>query len=302
MAVITTGSFPKELRPGVFAFTQMKYDEHKPFWPLMFNKETSHMQYEELVSGNSFGLVPQKGQGDKIKYMSESQGAVTRATHVTRAAGYIITLEEATYNLYEKLGKQRGARLAAAFPRTKDKVAADFFNGAFSGTTYGDGKTLCATDHPSLAGNYQNELTVGADLSETSVEDLCVLIRKATDNVGNKIGLQPKRLMTSSDDMFEATRILDSEFQNDTSNNAINALRFSDKIPEHFDNPYLTSSDAFFIMTDIADTDGLIYFDAIPFKLMMDNDSDTLNEKHFGFEAYSFTVGDPRAVFGSAGS
>jgi hypothetical protein len=305
MAVITTGSFPKELRPGVFAFTQMKYDEHKPFWPLMFERETSTMQYEELVSGNSFGLVPAKGQGDKIKYMAESQGAVTRATHVTRAAGYIITLEEATYNLYEKLGKQRGARLAAAFPRTKDKVAADFFNAGFSGSgnpTYGDGKTLFATDHPSLAGNYQNKLSVDADMSEASIEDLCVLIRKATDNVGNKIGLQPKRLMHSSDDMFNATRILESEKQNDTANNALNALKSKGAIPEHFDNPYLTDSDAFFILTDIATTDGLIYFDAIPFKLMMDNDSDTLNEKHFGFEAYSFTVGDPRAAFGSQGA
>ncbi len=303
MAVITTGSFPKELRPGVFAFTQMEYDQHKPFWPLMFEKEDSHMQYEELVSGNSFGIAPAKGQGDKIKYAQESQGAVTRATHVTYAMGYIITLEEAKYNLYEKLGKQRGARLAQAFPRTKDTVATNVFNRAFNSSyTFGDGIQLCSTAHPSLNGNYQNRATVDADLSEASLEDMCILIRKATDNVGNKIALKPKRLMVSPDESFTACRILESEWQNDTSNNAVNALKSKGIVPEHFDNPYLSGTDSWFVLTDIAKSDGLICFDAIPFQLMMDNDSDTLNEKHFGFAAYSFTVGDPRAVYGSNGS
>lgn len=300
MAVITTGSFPKELRPGVFAFTQMEYDQHQPFWPLMFEKEESNFQYEELVSGNSFGLAPAKQQADKIRYAQESQGNVTRATHVTYALGYIITLEEATYNLYEKLGKRRGSRLAAAFPRTKDTIAANVFNRAFNSSyTFGDGQPLLSTAHPSLNGNWQNKLTVDADLSEASLEDVCILIRRATDNVGNLIALKPKRLMYAPEESFNACRILESELQNDSANHAINALKSKGSIPEHFDNPYLTTTDAWFVLTDIEASDGLLHFEAIPFKLMMDNDSDTLNEKHFGFEAYSFTCGDARAVFGS---
>lgn len=301
--VISTGNFPKELRPGVFSFTQMEYEAHKAFWPLMFEKKESNMQYEELVSGNTFGIAQAKNPGDKVKFATETQGNVTRATHVLYALGYIITLEEARYNLYEKLGKQRGARLAAAFPRTKDTVATNVFNRAFTaGYTFGDGKVLCATDHPSLNGNYSNTLAVAADLSESSLEDLLIQIRTATDNVGNKIALQAESLMYAPQNIYTAERILGSELQAETANNSANAMKSLGSIPEHFDNPYMTNSDAFFIRTDIGTDDGLVCFDSIPFEVTMDNDSDTLNEKHIAYQGYSFTVGDPRAVFGSPGA
>ena len=302
MAVISTGNFPKELRPGVFSFTQMEYEEHKAFWPKMFEAKESNMQYEELVSGNTFGLAQAKSPGDKVKFASESQGAVTRATHVLYALGYIITLEESRYNLYEKLGKQRGSRLAKAFPRTKDTVATNVYNRAFtSGYTFGDGVVLCSTAHPSLNGNYSNTLAVAADMSEASVEDLLTAIASATDNVGNKINLQAKNMMYAPSNIFTAERILGSELQNDTANNSINAMKSLGSIPEHFHNPYLTNSDAWFIRTDIGSDDGLVCFDSIPFEIQMDNDSDTLNEKHIAFQGYSFTIGDPRAVYGSQG-
>lgn len=300
--VISTGNFPKELRPGVFSFTQLEYEAHKAFWPLMFEKKESNMQYEELVSGNTFGIAQAKSPGDKVKFATETQGNTTRATHVLYALGYIITLEEARYNLYEKLGKQRGARLAAAFPRTKDTVATNVFNRAFNSSyTFGDGQPLCSTAHPSLNGNYSNTLTVAADMSEASVEDVLVAIRTATDSVGNKIALLPKSMMYAPQNIYTAERILGSEMQNDTANNAVNAMKSLGSIPEHFDNPYLTNGDAWFIRTDIATDDGLICFDAIPFEIQMDNDSDTLNEKHIAYEGYSFTLGDPRAVWGTAG-
>lgn len=300
--VISTGNFPKELRPGVFSFTQMEYDEHEAFWPLMFEKKESSMQYEELVSGNSFSLAQAKNPADKVKFATESQGNTTRATHVLYALGYIITLEEARYNLYEKLGKQRGARLAKAFPRTKDTIGTNFFNRAFNSSyTFGDGKSLCATDHPSMNGTYSNTLAVAADMSEASVEDVLIAIRTATDNMGNKIALQAKSMMYAPQNIFTAERILGSALQNDTANNAINALKSMSSIPEHFDNPYLTNGDAWFIRTDIGTDDGLICFDSIPFEIAMDNDSDTLNEKHIAYQGYSFTVGDPRSVYGTAG-
>lgn len=300
--VISTGNFPKELRPGVFSFTQLEYEQHKAFWPHMFEKKSSNMQYEELVSGNTFGNAQAKSPGDKVKFATETQGNVTRAAHALYALGYIITLEEARYNLYEKLGKQRGARLAAAFPRTKDTVAANVFNRATTGGyTFGDGQTLLSTAHPSLNGNYSNTLTVAADLSESSAEDLLVAIRTATDSVGNKISLQVECAFYAPQNIYNAKRIWESELQNDTANNAINAMKSGGDVPLHFDNPYLTNSDSWFMRTTVPSDDGLICFDAIPFEIQMDNDSDTLNEKHIAYEGYSFTNGDPHSVYGSMG-
>ena len=304
MSIITTGAFPKNKRPGIFAFTQLEYKEHPEYWTQMFHRTTSKQLYEELVSGNTFGLVPSKAEANAIQYATESQANVTRSTHVMYAMGYKISWEEARADLYEKLGKRRGARLARSFKRTKDTVHANMFNRAFNSSyTFGDSKELCATDHSTLFGNQQNELTTAADMSEASIEDLCILIRKATDNVGNKVDLQPKKLVYAPDNSFEACRILESELKNDTAQNAINALKSKGKIPEHFDNPYLDDADAWFILTDIAQTeDGLVHFEGAPFRMDVDNDSDTLVEKHFGFEYYSRTAGDFRAVFASPGA
>ena len=304
MSVITQGAFPKNKRPGVFAFTQMMYKEHPEYWRECFYVTTSDKQYEEGVAGNTFGLVPVKTESGNIQYASESQAHITRSTHVVYAMGYQVTFEEGINDLYEKLAKRRGARLARSFIRTKETVHANLFNRAFNSTyTFGDGKELCATDHSTVFGDQSNELATAADMSEASIEDLVIQIRKATDNVGNQIDLQPAKLIYAPDESFNACRILDSELQNDTANNAVNALKAKGKIPYHMDNPYLDDADAFFILTDLAQTEeGLVHFERTPFEMGLDNDSDTLNEKHFGFEYYSRTAFDFRAVYGSPGA
>lgn len=301
--IITTGSFPKSLKPGVRSFTQLMYNQYQPIYKNMFTTTPSSMQYEELVAGNTFGLAPAKSQGAAISYQGESQAYVTRSQHVTYATGFVVTLEEVRYNQYQKLSKQRSARLADSFVRTKETVAANVFNRAFNSSyTYGDGVQLISTAHVTAAGNQANRAAVDADLSETSLEDMCILIRTATDNVGNKIKLQPKALGIAPANLFEATRILKSEKQNDTANNATNAIKTLGSVPSMFDNTYFTDQDAWFVYTDINSEDGLIHFESIPFEVNTENDSDTLNMKFYGFEGYSFTTGDWRAVYGSAGA
>lgn len=306
MSVITQGAFPKNKRPGVFAFTQMMYKEHPEYWKECFYQATSNQMYEEAVAGNSFGLVPVKTEGANIQYASESQAHTTRSTHVVYAMGYQITWEESINDLYEKLGKRRGARLAKSFIRTKETVHANMFNRAFNASyTFGDGSALCVTTHSTLNGSQSNRLDTDADMAEASIEDLCIQIRKATDNVGNQIDLKPWKLLYAPDESFNATRILDSELQNDTANNAVNALRAKGKIPYHMDNPYLDDADAWFILTDLANTEeGLVHFQHAQggFTMLMDNDSDTMVEKHFGREYYSRTCFDFRAVYGTQGA
>lgn len=304
MSTITQGAFPKNKRPGIFAFTHMKYKEHVPFWPEMFYRTTSTMMYEEFVSGNTFGHVPVKDEADNIAYASESQAFTHQVTPVIYAMGYQVTYEEGKNDLYETLGKRRGARLALAFQRTKEVVHANLFNRAFNSSyTFGDGKELCATDHPTYFGNQSNELSTPADLSEAAVEDLCILIRKAVDNVGNKINLMPEKLVYAPDNCFNATRILESDLQSGTANNDVNAIKSRGPIKKHMDNPYFDDSDAFFILTDIAQTDqGLVHLEREGFQMDRDNDSDKLVEKHYGFEWYARTCADFRSVYGSPGA
>jgi len=301
--IITTGAFPKDLKPGVQAFTQLEYKKYAPIYTNMFTTKQSNYSYEELVAGNSFGPAPAKSEGGAIQYQGESQAYVNRAQNVTYATGFVVTLEEVRYNQYKKLADRRSARLANAFTRTKETVAANIFNSGFSGgPTYGDGSALLVSNHATKAGTQSNILAVAADLSEGSLEEICINIMNAVDNAGNKTKLMPKSLGIAPANAFEAQRILKSDLQNDTANNAVNAIKSMGFVPTVFVNPYFTDSDAWFVFTDISTDDGLTHFQSIPFMVDTENDSDTLNQKYYGYEAYSFTTGDWRAVYGSAGA
>ena len=301
---ITTASFPKALRSEVFAYTQLSYKELPQYWRELFYQTTSQMQYEELVAGDAFGLVGVKDETDGVSMMAEKQAHVTRSTHAVYAAGYVNTLEERLFNKSKLLSMQRGARLARAFARTSENVHANIFNRAFNASyTFGDGSAWMVTNHATTNGNQSNILATAADLSEASLEDLCIQVRKAVDNVGNRLDLRPACLVYAPDNIPNAFRIIESELQNDSANNAINFFKGNNRVPKHFDWPYLDDADAFFILTDIAKTDeGLVHWDAHPFKMMVDNDSDTFNEKHIGFQIYSATVGNFRAGYGTPGA
>src|SRR3990167_5829050 len=177
MAAIGTGNHPKALWPGVKAWWGRSYGEFPPEWPALFDKETSEKSYEEDVEVTGFGLAPIKAAGGGISYDSESQGETTRYTHVAYALGYICTHEEIKDNLYPVVSKRRVEALAFSMRQTKEIVHANIFNRAFdSNYTFGDGKEMCATDHPTESGDQQNELTTAADMSEASLEDLGILV------------------------------------------------------------------------------------------------------------------------------
>jgi len=302
MAVISTGNHPKALWPGVKAFWGRTYDEHAVEYTDLFDMETSTRNYEEDVQVTGFGLAPVKAEGASITYDSETQGYISRYTHVAYALGFIVTREEIDDNLYEVVGKRRGQALAFSMRQTKETVAGNIYNRAFNSSyTFGDGKELIATDHPSSSGTWANELTTAADLSETALEDLMVLIMGMTNHRGNKINLMAKTLIVPKELWFEANRILKSTLQNDTANNATNVLKTTNALPGGIKiNHYLTDSDAYFIRTNAPR--GMIGYDRAKDELKKDNDFNTDNALAKAYERYSFGNTDPRAIVGSPGA
>jgi hypothetical protein len=151
-----------------------------------------------------------------------------------------------------------------------------------------------------LGGAWSNELNPSADFSEASLEDLAIQIMNATNPRGLKISLMPKRLILPTGLVFEAERVLKSQLQSDTANNAINALKSKGIIPEIAVNHYLTDPDAFFIKTNAPQ--GLTKFVREGVEFTQDNDFDTENAKAKVYFRESFTWGDPRTLYGSAGA
>src|SRR5690242_14353688 len=101
--VITTGSHPKFLWPGVREIWGRMYNEHAEEWKHLLDVETSTQNYEEMVQLTGFGLAPVKSQGAGTAYDSEIQGFTTRFVHLTYSLGYIVTQEELEDDLYMKV-------------------------------------------------------------------------------------------------------------------------------------------------------------------------------------------------------
>lgn len=300
--VITTGNHPKALWPGIRKWFGRTYDEFPVECTMVFDTDSSDKAYEEDVEVTGFGLAPIKAEGASVSFDSETQGYTKRYMHVAYALGYIVTKEELDDNLYEIVSKRRSRALAFSMRQTKEVVGANILNRATdSNYTGGDGKELLATDHPSLAGNWSNELTTAADLSEASLEDIMIQIATATNARGLRIALMGQQLIVPPNLAFEAERIVKSNLQNDTANNAINAMKSKGLLPKGvMTYHYLTDTDQWFVKTNCPSGLQMLTRKALEFD--KDNDFDTKNAKASAYERYAFGWTDPRCIYGSPGS
>jgi len=301
--VITTGSHPKALWPGVRAHWGLTYDTHEKEYTHLYTSVDSDKNYEEDVQVTSFGLVPKKSQGEGISYDSHGQGYVSRYTNVTYAMGYIVTMEERDDNLYEQVSMSRSTALAFSTNQTIETVCANVFNRAFdTNYTGGDGKALIVTDHAlSTGGSASNRLTTNADLSEAALEDLCIQIMLAQNDRGLKIALKADCLAVHPNDWFEANRILKSTLQVDSANNTINALKATSALPGGIKvNHYFSDTDAWFVKTKCPNGMKVQWRKQPVFD--QDNDFDTKNAKAAVVFRFVPSWTDWRDVWGSAGA
>ena len=176
-------------------------------------------------------------------------------------------------------------------------------NNAFSSSFLGgDGKSLLATDHPTVSGGTNsNKLATAADLNETSIEAAVIQIAAWTDERGLLIAAKPRKLVIPPATQFVAIRLLETEKRVGTADNDVNAIKTNGAIPEGYTiNHWLTDTDAWFLTTDVPN--GLKHFTRAAMSTGMDGDFDTGNVRYKARERYSFGWSDPLGMFGSEGA
>lgn len=297
MTVIYTGNHPKALWPGVKAWFGVGYGEHPEEWRDLFEVYSSGQAWEEDVEMSGFGLMPVKREGAPTTYTGQSQGPISRYTHVAYSMGFIVTYEELKDNKYEKVANSRAKALGFSKRQTKENIGANVYNRSeHTSYTGGDGQVLCCTTHPSAVGSQSNILATAADISEACLEDMIIQIMGATDYKGLKIALQPVSLHVHRNDWFEANRILKSTLQSNSANNDINVLKSTNALPGGIKmNHYFSDSDTVFIRTNCMDSMKCYQRDS--FDLQRDNDFDTKNAKAMTYDRYSFGWSDWRGVY-----
>ena len=305
MGVINTGSFAKALWPGINKWFGEAYKEWPEEYKMLFDIETSKKAYEEEVGVSGFGLPSEKAEGAGIVYDEAKQSFTMRYQHKTYALGFVVTEEAIEDNQYDLtvLGKRDAKALAFSMRQGMEILAANVYNRAFNTSyTFGDGKALCVSDHPTfVGGSFSNVPSVAADLSEASLEQACIDIAGFKNDRGLAISVMPDKLIIPKELMFEAERILKSTHQYDTANNSLNALKSTGMFKNGVAvNHYLTDTDAWFIRTNCPD--GMKMFKRRDTTFAMDADFDSSNSKFKASFRVSFGVTDPRGLYGVSGS
>jgi hypothetical protein len=299
---ISRSQLVKELEPGLNALFGMEYKGYEQEHKEIYDTESSDRAFEEEVMLSGFGEAPVKTEGAGVSYDNAQEVYTSRYTHETIALAFSLTEEAVEDNLYASLASRYTKALARSMATTKQIKAASVLNGAFTTSLGGDGKPLCATDHPTLSGpDLRNELSTPADLSETSLEQALIDIAAFTDERGLKIAIRGLKLIIPKELQFTADRILKSTLRVGTADNDINAIKNMGMIPQGYTvNHYLTDPDAWFIKTDAPN--GMKMFERVAFKTGFEGDFDTGNVRYKARERYSFGYSDPRGIFGCPGT
>jgi hypothetical protein len=300
---ISRAQLLKELVPGLNALFGLEYKRYAEEHKEIYETETSDRAFEEETKLSGFSAAPVKNEGQAIAYDNAQEAWTARYNHETIAMGFSITEEAIEDQLYDSLSARYTKALARAMAYTKQVKAAAILNNGFSAaTTYGDGKSLFAVDHPLVSGGTNsNRPATPVDLNETALESAVIQIAGWTDERGLLIAAKPRKLIVPPALQFVATRLLETSLRVGTTDNDVNALKSNGSIPEGYAiNHFLTDGNAWFLSTDVPN--GLKMFTRVAMSTGMDQDFDTGNSRYKARERYSFGVSDPLGMWASPGS
>lgn len=223
----------------------------------IFNMRTMDRGITQHTQVTGIPAVGQVAEGEEYPMDEMVQGYDTTYRAVKYGVIVPITKELMEDNQHDE-AFDRAQHLARAMREAQRISGAGIFNNAFSALGP-DGVTLCSTAHPLPypgAGTSSNRLSVDADLSLASLEDMVTLIRKTKDGAGKKVLIRPKTLIIPPELEFLAHELLESmaKPQASTANsltevNAVNSMRTRYGL-EPVVMDYLTDDDAWFVAAD----------------------------------------------------
>ena len=291
----------KELEPGLNALFGLEYKRYDSEHEEIYAKETSDRAFEEEVMLSGFANAYVKPEGSAVAFDNAQETYTARYTNETVALAFALTEEAMEDNLYDRLASRYTKALARSMSNAKQVKAVEPLINGFTTFQSGDGVALMATDHPTVAGTFSNELATSSDLNETSLEQAMIDIGKMTDERGLRVAARGLKMIIPSELQFTAERLMKSQGRTGTADNDINAIVSMGMVPQGYRvNNFLTDTDSFYIITDVPN--GMKMFDRAPIKTAMEGDFDTGNVRYKARERYSFGVSDYRGIYGVAGA
>ena len=299
---INTTAIRSLLEPGLNAVFG-DYPSYPAQWREIFDVYSSDKAVEKDIEMKFLGLAQLKAEGASTVYDTMGERFTTSYVARTASQGFIITRNAIKDNLYKSRFPMQAKGLRRSFEQLKETICASVLNNGFDATNYpiGDGVALFSTAHPIDGSTVANRPTAEADLNETSLEAALIAVQAFKDQAGLKVMVQPRKLVVPPQLQFTTARLLRGDWQVDSANRNINAIKNMNMVPEGFVvNQFLTDVDAWFLLTN-ADN-GFKFFQREGFSTDMYTDFDNENLKVKGLERYSAGVSNFRAGYGTSGA
>jgi hypothetical protein len=279
-----------------------KYEQIPSQYDKIFTKHDSKMALERTTEMRYLGLAQLKTEGGQAAFDNGAgERYVYNQEHTEIALGYAITRKAIDDNLYKTQFHPSNLGLVESFHQTKEIYGANILNTAetYNASIGGDGKALCATDHPIDGGVIANKPLVQVELNESTLLNAMIAIRtNFRDQAGLKVFARARKLIVPTALEPVAIRLTKTELRPGTADNDVNAIMMTaGGLPEgYMVNDFLTSAKAWFLLTNI---DGLSYMERVKFETDMQVDFTTDNLLVKGYERYSFGYYNWRSIFGS---
>jgi phage major head subunit gpT-like protein len=295
-------NFPDVLDPTFLRIFDEEYDQLPDMIPTIYTMPGRGPR-GDLTKWSGVGTLPDFTEfTGTIGYQSQSQGYDTTATHLEWANG--IQVERKLFDDDEhQVMNQKPAALAMSAQRTRQKHAAQIFNGAFSASNSfyvnSEGVAMCSDSHTTTSGA---STSIGFDnkgsaaLSAASVSAARTQMRGYRGDQAERISVMPDTLVVPPDLQDRALEIVKSRQDPDSANNAINPQESRFKL---IDWEYMSDANNWFMMDSGLQRKCLFWIDRVTKEFGRIEDFDTLVAKFRCYMRYSFAWVDWRFVYGA---
>lgn len=301
--VLTTTN-PEALRAvfiEVFDNTTKQYDAA---YSKVFRTSSSEHNYEETMKTAGAGNAVPIGEAEDFPISTLKKRWVSRFTHVTYANSIEVSFI-AQMDFKVPFIREPAARLTRSFICSKERHHADILNNAFdSSYPIGDGKELCAIDHPLLSlGTASNRVATDTDLSAAGLAEALELLRHPVDDHGEPIKLTARALVVPPALEYTARILLGTTQMPFTADNDKNVLR--EDVTQLIVWDYLGaaaggSDDQWFLIAP-PEQHYLHSFQRMPVRFKMKERDNNWNLLFQGAERYIAGASDWLGIVGSAG-
>ncbi|GEM_PF-394541 len=284
------------------------YPRYKALYPDYFKVINHDKKFFDATVLSGFGLFQEIHDDiETINTEDPTEVGQKRLTIVDygKATSYgMSTITDDMYGVIKKMTALTGS-ISVAERSTRDVLAANILNYAFTaGHTGGyDNHILCSNAHPNTVsgGTWSNVLATPADLSYSSLNTAITMLQTMPDLKNIPMKLMPKKLVVHPENIHTAYEILHSEKLPDTNYNNVNAINSMYNI-EIVANPFLTDTDAWFLIADDPVGSGLVFINRA--NLGLDVVPEPEHRKVTVVYVSRFTLGwiDPHFIIGTPGA